>query len=168
MAGSEGGYGVLFLCTGNSARSILAECLLSRHGEGRFRAYSAGSQPKPAPHPLTLELLGELGYATGGLRSKSWDEFAGPGAPRIDLVVTVCGNARNETCPVWPGQPLTAHWGVDDPAAAEGSEEELRLAFRRAYAELEKRIESFTSLPIEDLDRPSLQRRIDALGGPGA
>ena len=155
---------VLFLCTGNSARSILAECALQRWGEGRFRAYSAGSQPKDAPHPLTLRLLRELNYETAGLRSKSWDEFSGPDAPPLDFVFTVCDNAAGEVCPVWPGQPISAHWGVDDPAAATGSEEQRLRVFRRVYGELENRIKIFTSLPFDQLDRLSLQERLQAIG----
>ena len=133
---------VLFLCTGNSARSLLAECLLERLGHGRFRGYSAGSQPKAAPHPQTLALLRELGYQTAHLRSKSWDEFAAPAAPSIDLVVTVCDAAAGEACPFFAGKPAQLHWSIDDPAAVRGSEAELRAAFRRAYDALEQRIEA--------------------------
>ena len=136
---------VLFLCTGNSARSIMAEALLQRWGMGRFRAFSAGSQPKGEVHPLALEMLRRGHHARGGFRSKSWNEFSGPDAPRLDFVFTVCGNAAKETCPLWPGQPITAHWGIDDPAAAEGSEEEKLRAFERAYLELEARIKLFTA-----------------------
>jgi protein-tyrosine-phosphatase len=133
---------VLFLCTGNSARSLLAECLLQRLGQGRFRAFSAGSQSKPAPHPQTLALLRELGYATEKLRSKSWDEFVGPGSPTIDLVVTVCDSAAGEACPRFPGSPARLHWSIDDPAAVTGSEAEVRAEFLRAYDALERRIEA--------------------------
>jgi arsenate reductase len=157
-------FHTLFLCTGNSARSIMAECALTRWGGSRFRAFSAGSQPKGAPHPLTLELLRGLGYDVSGLRSKSWDEFAVPGAPPLHFVFTVCDRARGEACPVWPGQPVTAHWGTDDPVLAEGSHEERLRAFRRAYLELENRIKVFVSLPVESLDRLSLKRRLDAIG----
>lgn len=157
-------YSALFLCTGNSARSLMAECALSRWGGGRFRAFSAGSHPKPSPHPLTLELLRRLHYDVGGLRSKSWDEFAAPGAPRLDFVFTVCDRARGEACPLWPGQPLTAHWGVDDPVLAEGSDADRLRAFRRVYTELENRIKIFVSLPFEALDRLALKRKLDEIG----
>jgi arsenate reductase len=157
-------YDVLFLCTGNSARSILAEALLQRWGVGRFRAHSAGSQPRGEVHPLALQTLRENNHAAEGFRSKSWDEFAVPGAPGLDFVFTVCGNAARESCPVWPGQPVSAHWGVDDPAAVEGSEEQKRRAFRRAYVELEARIKVFTSLPIERLDLVALKRQLDEIG----
>ena len=138
-------HSVLVLCTGNSARSIMAEALLRRWGGGRFRAFSAGSQPKGAVHALALEMLRRGNHPLEGFRSKSWNEFSGPGAPHLDFVFTVCGNAAKETCPLWPGQPITAHWGIDDPAAAEGSEEEKLLAFQRAYVELEARIKLFTA-----------------------
>jgi len=157
-------YNALFLCTGNSARSILAEALLGRCGAGRFRAFSAGSHPKPEPHPLALAELRERGYDVTGLRSKSWDEFAEPGAPPLDFVFTVCDRAAGESCPVWPGQPITAHWGIDDPAAASGDEATRRRAFRRAYAELEARLRAFAGLPIEELDRSSLPRRLEKIG----
>ena len=157
-------YNALFLCTGNSARSILAEALLGRCGAGRFRAFSAGSHPKPEPHPLALAELRERGYDVTGLRSKSWDEFAEPGAPPLDFVFTVCDRAAGESCPVWPGQPITAHWGIDDPAAASGDEATRRRAFRRAYAELEARLRTFAGLPIEELDRSSLPRRLEKIG----
>jgi protein-tyrosine-phosphatase len=160
-------YNVLFLCTGNSARSILAEALLGRLGARRFRAWSAGSHPKGAVHPMALALLRERGYDTSGLRSKSWDELARPGAPALDFVFTVCDDAARETCPVWPGQPMTAHWGVEDPAAFVGCEDEQRWVFRRVYRELERRIELFTSLGIESLDRLSLQARLDEIGKTG-
>lgn len=161
---ADGIRDVLFLCTGNSARSILAECATNRHGEGRLRGLSAGTHPKPAPHPLALELLAELGYDTTGLRCKSWDEFAREDAPALDFIITVCDAARGEACPVWPGQPLTAHWGVEDPAAFEGPIDEQRQLFRRIYAELEQRIQRFADLPLDSLDRSDLQRELDDLG----
>jgi arsenate reductase len=162
-------YNVLFLCTGNSARSIIAESILDRAGKGRFRAFSAGSQPKPHVNPHTLALLRQLGYDTAALRSKSWSEFAAPGAPRLDFVFTVCDNAAGEACPVWPGQPITAHWGIPDPAAAEGSEVEIAAAFNDAYRMLERRIELFLALPIDRLDRMVLRRRLKEIGaGEGA
>jgi protein-tyrosine-phosphatase len=157
-------YNVLFLCTGNSARSILAECILNREGQGRFKAFSAGSQPKGQVHPFALALLKKMNHPTAGLRSKSWDEFAATGAPRLDFVFTVCDNAANEVCPVWPGQPMTAHWGVPDPAAAEGTEAERHLAFADSYRMLHNRIGIFTSLPIKAIDRLSLQKRLDEIG----
>ncbi len=157
-------YEVLFLCTGNSARSILAECALNRWGAPRFRAHSAGSHPKSEPHPLTLETLQTLDYDTSGLRSKSWDEFAAPSAPPLDFVFSVCDNARGEACPAWPGQPMTAHWGVEDPAAFEGEREAALRLFRRIHGELESRIKIFTSLPVESLDRLSLQQELDRIG----
>ena len=159
-------YNVLFLCTGNSARSILAECILNREGRGRFRAFSAGSHPKGQVHPFALELLTKMNHATASLRSKSWDEFAAPGAPQLDFVFTVCDNAADEVCPIWPGQPMTAHWGVPDPAAAEGSESERHLAFADAYRMLSNRISIFTSLPIRSLDRLALQRQLAEIGRP--
>jgi arsenate reductase (thioredoxin) len=159
---SEAPYNVLLLCTGNSARSILGEAILNRIGAGRFKAYSAGSMPKGHVHPEALTLLKRLGYETAGLRSKGWDEFAG--GPPLDFVFTVCDNAANEVCPIWPGQPMTAHWGIPDPAAVEGTEEEIAFAFRDAFAILHRRIELFTSLPMKSLDRMSLKRRIDAIG----
>lgn len=161
---SERVYEVLFLCTGNSARSILAEAILDRLGAGRFHAHSAGSQPKGEVHPMALEVLRERGCETAGLRSKSWDEFAAPGAPLLDFVFTVCDGAAGETCPVWPGQPMTAHWGVEDPAAFVGSEDEQRWLFRRSYKELERRIELFTSLPVASIDRMGLQARLEEIG----
>ena len=162
MTGSP--YNILFLCTGNSARSILAECILNRESNGRFMAFSAGSQPKGQVHPFALELLKKMNHPTAGLRSKSWDEFAAPGAPRLDFVFTVCDNAANEVCPIWPGQPMTAHWGVPDPAAAEGTEAERHLAFAEAYRALHNRISIFTSLPISAIDRLGLQKRLDEIG----
>lgn len=157
-------YEALFLCTGNSARSILAEAILNRLGEGRFHAYSAGSHPKGEVHPMALEVLGERGYDTSELRSKSWDEFAKHGAPAFDFVFTVCDDAAAEVCPIWPGQPMTAHWGVVDPAAFEGPEDEQRRLFQRAFIELERRIELFIALPIEALDPPGLQARLEEIG----
>jgi protein-tyrosine-phosphatase len=155
---------VLFLCTGNSARSILAESILNREGKGKFAAYSAGSQPKGEVHPFAIDLLKKMNYPTDQLRSKSWEEFSQPGAPELDFVFTVCDNAANEVCPVWPGQPMTAHWGIPDPAAAEGSEAERRLAFADAYRQLNNRISIFASLPLLSLDRLSLQKRLDEIG----
>lgn len=157
-------FNVLFLCTGNSARSILAEQLVNHWGRGRFHGFSAGSHPKGKVHPIALELLRHMRLPTEGLRSKDWAEFAQPGAPRLDFVFTVCDNAAGETCPVWPGQPMTAHWGVEDPAAVEGSETQKWLAFREAFRRLESRIKVFTSLPIDSLDRIRLQERLDAIG----
>lgn len=159
-------YNVLFLCTGNSARSILAECILNREGQGRFKAFSAGSQPKGNVHPFALDLLKKMNHPTAGLRSKSWDEFAATGAPHLDFVFTVCDNAASEVCPIWPGQPMTAHWGVPDPAAAEGTEAERHLAFAEAYRMLHNRISVFTSLPIRAIDRLSLQKRLNEIGRP--
>ena len=157
-------YNVLFLCTGNSARSILAEVLLEHRGKGRFRAYSAGSFPKGAVHPMALDLLDRLRLPTMGLRSKSWDEFARPDAPVMDFVFTVCDQAAGEICPVWPGHPVTAHWGVPDPAAAGGSDTERQRAFRDALYTLENRIKLFVALPIDKLDRLALKRRVDDIG----
>jgi arsenate reductase len=159
-------YNVLFLCTGNSARSIIAECILNREGKGRFRAFSAGSHPKGQVHPFAIELLKKLNHPTAGLRSKDWEEFAAPGAPAMDFVFTVCDNAANEVCPVWPGQPMTAHWGLPDPAAAEGTEAERHLAFADAYRMLLNRISIFTNLPMRSLDRLALQKRLDEIGRP--
>jgi arsenate reductase len=157
-------YNTLFLCTGNSARSILSEAILNRVGKGRFRAYSAGSHPTGSVNPVALEILGERGYALSELRSKSWDEFAAPGAPALDFIFTVCDDAAGEACPAWPGQPMTAHWGLPDPAAFDGPAEEKRCAFRRTYVVLERRIELFTSLGVDTLDRLSLQSQLDAIG----
>jgi arsenate reductase len=157
-------FNVLFLCTGNSARSILAESILNRLGAGRFKAFSAGSQPKGQVHPYVIDLLAKLNYPTAGLRSKSWDEFAAPGAPALDFVFTVCDNAANEVCPIWPGQPMTAHWGLPDPVAVEGTEVERRLAFADAYRMLNNRIGLFANLPLKSLDKLSLQRRLDEIG----
>jgi protein-tyrosine-phosphatase len=157
-------FNVLFLCTGNSARSIMAECAIGRWGRSNFRGYSAGSHPKGAVHPMTLELLTELNYETSGLRSKSWDEFARPDSPPLDFVFTVCDQVAGEVCPVWPGQPITAHWGVADPAAFVGPEEAKRRFFLRIYTELENRIKIFTSLRIETLDRFALEKRVREIG----
>jgi arsenate reductase len=161
---NERPFNVLFLCTGNSARSILAEQLINYWGGGKFRGFSAGSHPRGAVHPIALELLKHLKLPIEGLRSKSWNEFAKPGAPSLDFVFTVCDNAAGEVCPYWPGQPMTAHWGVEDPAAVEGSEIEKWFAFRQTFKELENRIKIFTSLPIRSLDRIKLQERLDAIG----
>jgi arsenate reductase (thioredoxin) len=155
---------VLFLCTGNSARSIMAEAILNREGRGRFRAFSAGSQPRGAVHPFALHLLDSLSYDTSRFRSKSWHKFAGADAPPLDFVFTVCDNAANETCPVWPGQPYTANWGVPDPAAIEDDEAVQHAAFFDAYRMLFNRISLFTNLPFEGLDRMSLQTRLKAIG----
>lgn len=160
----EKSFNVLFLCTGNSARSILAEAALRRWGAGRFQSLSAGSQPKGQVHPLAIELLEQLQLPTDGLRSKSWDEFAQPGAPVLDFVFTVCDHAAREMCPIWPGQPMTAHWGVQDPAAATGTDEHKRAAFRQAYRELEARIKIFVNLPLAALDRARLKARVDEIG----
>jgi protein-tyrosine-phosphatase len=157
-------YNVLFLCTGNSARSILAESLLNHWGRGRFHAFSAGSFPKGQVHPLALELLQRMNLPAEGFRSKSWDEFAAPGAPPIDFIFTVCDNAAGEVCPIWPGKPLTAHWGIADPAAVEGTDAEKGFAFRKALKELEARIKLFTSLPIDSLDGMTLQAKLQAIG----
>ena len=157
-------YNVLFLCTGNSARSILAERLMERHGAGRFRAFSTGSFPKGAVHPLALRLLAEQGFSTEGLRSKSWEEFTAPGAPRMDFVFTVCDQAASEPCPVWPGHPVTAHWGVPDPAAVEGGEAQRMLAFRGAFAALSRRIAVFASLRLDALDGLAIRREVEAIG----
>ena len=158
-------YNVLFLCTGNSARSILAEAILNKDGAGRFKAYSAGSFPKGAVHPEALRLLDGLGYSIGDFRSKSWDEFAAEGAPQLDFVFTVCDNAAGETCPFWPGQPMTAHWGIEDPAAVEGDRQPQ--AFRDAYHALQRRIGLFLSLPLESIDQMSLQSKLREIGRTG-
>lgn len=157
-------FNVLFLCTGNSARSILAEAIMNRHGNGRFNAYSAGSQPKSGPHPQALKLLGSLKYDAKQFSSKSWDEFAKPGAPALDFVFTVCDNAANEICPLWPGQPMSAHWGIPDPAAIEGSDSEIAAAFAETYRQMNNRITAFINLPVESLDRLSLTERLDEIG----
>jgi arsenate reductase len=161
---TERRYNVLFLCTGNSARSILAEAGLRRWGEGKFQAFSAGSHPKGEVHPFTLDLLRELRLPVEGMRSKSWNEFAGPGAPHLDFVFTVCDSAANEVCPIWPGQPMTAHWGVADPASVNGSDTVKRAAFNRAFRELEARVKLFVSLPLATLDRVRLKQRLDDIG----
>jgi arsenate reductase (thioredoxin) len=157
-------YNVLFLCTANSARSIMAEAILNKIGVGKFRAFSAGSHPKGQINPLALQLLQSLGYDTSGFRSKSWSEFADPGAPLLDFVFTVCDNAAGEVCPVWPGQPMTAHWGVPDPAEAQGSPAEVALAFKDAYRMLNQRIGIFAALPLRSLDRLSLQNKLREIG----
>ena len=157
-------FNVLFLCTGNSARSIIAEAILNKLGAGKFRAYSAGSQPRGDVNPNTIQLLQALGYDTSGFRSKSWSEFAGADAPPLDFVFTVCDNAAGETCPFWPGQPMTAHWGIPDPADAQGSAAEIALAFKDAYRMLNRRIEIFTALPVRSLDKLSLQAKLKEIG----
>jgi arsenate reductase len=157
-------YNVLFLCTGNSARSVMAECILNREGSGRFRAFSAGSRPKGAVNPHALRLLQKLDYPTAELRSKSWEEFARPGAPALDFVFTVCDNAAGEACPVWPGQPMTAHWGIPDPAEAQGAPAEIARAFDDAYRMLSRRIELFVALPIASIDRLALQAKLKEIG----
>ncbi len=157
-------YNVLFLCTGNSARSILAEVLIEHWGKGQFNACSAGSFPKGAVHPLALEQLERHHFPTHGLRSKSWNEFARPDAPVMDFVFTVCNQAAGEVCPLWPGNPVTAHWGVPDPAAVEGTQTERRRAFRDAYLALESRIKIFVALPFEKLDRMAIKRNVDEIG----
>jgi arsenate reductase len=157
-------FNVLFHCTGNSARSILAECLLRQLGKGTFNGFSAGSFPKGEVHPSAIQLLVEQGFSAQGLRSKSWNEFAAPGTAVMDFVFTVCDQAAGEICPVWPGQPVTAHWGIPDPAAADGSEAERMLAFRDAFHALERRIKIFISLPIDKLDRIALTKQVEAIG----
>ena len=157
-------FNVLFLCTGNSARSILAECVLNQLGNGKFVAHSAGSYPKGEVHPYALELLERQSYPTSNLRSKSWNEFAGPGAVPLDFVFTVCDNAAGEVCPIWPGQPMTAHWGLPDPAAVEGNDAERRLAFADTLRMLRNRIGVFVNLPIRSLDKLSLQNRLREIG----
>jgi len=157
-------YNVLFLCTGNSARSIMAEALLNFWGRGRFRAFSAGSHPKGEVHPLTLQSLEHSHLPVEAARSKSWNEFSGAAAPKLDFVFTVCGNAAKETCPYWPGAPMTAHWGVDDPAAVEGTREEQLRAFNRALRELDARIKLFINLPLDSLDKLALQERLREIG----
>ena len=157
-------YNVLFLCTGNSARSIFGEAILNRTGAGRFKAYSAGSQPRGEVHPYAVDLLQKLDYPAGDYRSKSWDEFAVAGAPALDFVFTVCDDAAKEVCPIWPGQPMSAHWGIPDPVGVEGTEAEKRLAFAEAYRMLNNRIAAFSALPIASLDRLSLKSKLDAIG----
>jgi arsenate reductase len=163
-------FNVLFLCTGNSARSILGEAIVNAVAPGRLAGFSAGSHPKGEVHPLTLDLLRQMNHPTGSLRSKSWDEFAAAGAPVMDFIFTVCDDAAGEACPVWLGHPMTAHWGLPDPAAVERTDVERRRAFRQTYAALENRIRLFAGLPVESLDRMSLQRKLDAIGrkSPGA
>ena len=161
---SDRPYNVLFLCTGNSARSILAEAIMNRVGAPRFKAYSAGSMPRGAVHPQALELLEQNNFQTSQFRSKSWEEFSGPDAPVLDFVFTVCDNAAAEVCPIWPGQPMTAHWGLPDPASAEGNAAQVALAFAVTWRMLRHRIEIFVNLPVESLDRLSLQRRLDEIG----
>ena len=161
---NDDAYNVLFLCTGNSARSIIAECIINSVGMGRFKGYSAGSNPTRRVHPYALELLEKLNYPTEGLRSKSWEEFTAPGAPTLDFVFTVCDGAAQEVCPVWPGQPISAHWGVPDPAAVTGTEAEIRFAFADTHRMLHNRISIFTSLPLSSLDKLTLQRRLDDIG----
>ena len=157
-------YNALFLCTGNSARSVLSEAILNHKGTGRFRAYSAGSHPTGRVNPYALDLLNRMGLPTDGLRSKSWDEFAAPGAPQIDFIFTVCDTAAGEVCPIWPGHPMTAHWGIPDPAAVEGSDLDKTNAFRDAYRVLERRIDLLTALPIASLDRLALQQQLHDIG----
>lgn len=161
---SDQSHNVLFLCTGNSARSIIAEAILKREGLGKFNAYSAGSYPKGQVHPYAIDLLRNLNYPTDGFRSKSWDEFAGLGAPTMDFVFTVCDDAAKEVCPVWPGQPMTAHWGIPDPAAVEGAEAVRRAAFVDTYRMLNNRISIFVSLPFSKLTRLSLQKKLSEIG----
>jgi arsenate reductase len=161
---SDRPYNVLFLCTGNSARSILAEALVNQLGDGKFRGFSAGSFPKGQVHPLAMELLQWMKLPTAGLRSKSWDEFASTDAPPLDFIFTVCDNAAGEVCPIWPGKPMTAHWGIADPAAVQGSDAEKGTAFRKALVELEARIKLLVNLPIKSLDRMTLQRELQAIG----
>ena len=159
-------YNVLFLCTGNTARSILAEAILNKDGLGRFKAYSAGSQPKGSVNPFAIKVLTSFGYPTDGASSKSWDVFATPDAPVMDFVFTVCDNAAGEACPIWPGQPMTAHWGIEDPAAVEGSDIEKERAFVEAFRLMKNRISIFTSLPLSSLDKLSLQKKLKDIGNP--
>ncbi|MGA0601421.1 arsenate reductase ArsC [Caulobacter sp. KR2-114] len=164
LTSSKPPMNVLFLCTGNSARSILAEAIMNRYGRGRFRAFSAGSMPTGVVNPHALALLKGLDYPTEGFRSKSWDEFAAPGAPKMDFVFTVCDDAASEVCPIWPGQPISAHWGVPDPARAKGSPAEIGVAFADTYRMLHNRIGLFLNLPMDTLDRMSLQHRLGEIG----
>lgn len=157
-------FNVLFLCTGNSARSILAEAILNHAGDGRFRAFSAGSHPAGTVNPFAIELLSKQGLTVTDLRSKSWDEFAMPGAPRLDFLFTVCDNAAGEVCPIWPGQPMTAHWGIEDPAAVDGSDADKRRAFAKAYAAMARRISLFTNLPLAKLDMLAIKRELNQIG----
>jgi arsenate reductase len=165
---SEKTFNVLYLCTGNSARSVMAECIMNRLGAGKFRAFSAGSQPRGFMEPMVLNLLTKLHYQTEGLRSKSWDEFAVAGAPELDFVFTVCDNAAGEVCPAWPGQPMTAHWGVPDPVAFQGSEAEKAAFCADVFRQLNNRISIFCALPFRSLDKLSLQKRLDEIGKTGA
>jgi arsenate reductase len=164
MPAADRVYNVLFLCTGNSARSVLGEAMLNHVGNGRFRGFSAGSMPKGQIHPMTLETLAAAGIATDGLRSKSWEEFAGPTAPKMDFVFTVCDNAAGETCPIWPGQPMTAHWGIEDPAAVEGPEFKQRQAFEDALGFMRNRIAAFISLPLDRIDQMALGSKLRGIG----
>ena len=164
MSADSDSFNVLFLCTGNSARSIMAEALLNHTGKGRFHAFSAGSHPAGQVNPLAIEQLQHAGLPVEGLRSKSWDEFATPGAPSLDFVFTVCDNAAGEICPVWPGQPMTAHWGIEDPASVEGDEDARRRAFALAFTQLNRRISLFTSLPLDKLDSIALKKTLDDIG----
>lgn len=157
-------FNVLILCTGNSARSILAEAIFNRDGKGRIRAFSAGSHPAGRVNPFALELLQDKGFDVSGLRSKSWDEFAVAGSPKMDFVFTVCDNAAGEMCPVWPGQPISAHWGIEDPAAAEGSDDDMRRAFNKAFSQMQRRIALFLALPLDNLDRSALKEKLDQIG----
>jgi arsenate reductase len=157
-------YNVLFLCTGNSARSILAESIMNKWGKGQFRGFSAGSHPNGKVNPLALDLLKQFDFPTEGLRSKSWDEFAGPSGTHVDFVITVCDSAASETCPVWPGMPITAHWGIPDPAAVEGTEIEKKAAFTQAFKAMDRRIKLFLSLPIASIDQMRIKDRMDAIG----
>jgi arsenate reductase len=157
-------WNVLFLCTGNSARSIMAEAILNHKGKGKFAAYSAGSHPTGQPRPEALRQIEAAGLSTAGLRSKSWDEFSAPEAPKLDFVFTVCDNAANEPCPYWPGQPMTAHWGIADPAAAQGAPDEIARAFRDAFTVLDRRIALFLALPLATLESMAIQREIDRIG----
>ena len=164
MTAMQGRYNVLFLCTGNSARSIMAEAILNGKGKPHFTAFSAGSHPSGVVRPEALQLIGSAHLPTEGLRSKSWEEFAKPGAPKMDFVFTVCDNAAQEICPVWPGQPMTAHWGVPDPALAKGTPQQIERAFREAYLLLERRISFFLSLPLSNLDKLAIQKEINRIG----
>ncbi|MEQ8507418.1 MAG: arsenate reductase ArsC [Rhodospirillaceae bacterium] len=164
MSDSDRIFNVLFLCTGNSARSIMSECAMNREGKGRFRGYSAGSHPTGSVNPYALELMTRHNFPVDGLRSKNWDEFAQPDSPPLDFVFTVCDNAAGEVCPVWPGQPITAHWGVPDPAAVTGSDDEIKAAFFDVFRQLNNRISIFVNLPLDNLDRLTLQRRVKEIG----
>lgn len=164
MPAADRVYNVLFLCTGNSARSVLGEAVLNHVGNGRFRGFSAGSAPKGRVHPMTLNILREAGIPTDGLRSKSWEEFAGPAAPKMDFVFTVCDNAAGETCPIWPGQPMTAHWGIEDPAAVEGPEFKQRQAFEDALRFMRNRIAAFINLPLDSIDKMALGSKLRGIG----